>query len=69
MSAQEIIEQIKALPPEELEEVHNYLRSVSAKTRQENEQRRVRYASDEQAEAAGDAVMEQFSETFRRLAQ
>jgi hypothetical protein len=65
MSAAEIIEQIKALPPEEQREVSRFVRGLASP----DENRTVRYASDEQARLAGDAVVAEFPGTFRRLAE
>ncbi len=67
MSASEIIEQIKALPREERALLVQLVDTM------EREQatpvaRQVRYASDEAAKAAGDAVMESHAELFKKLA-
>lgn len=68
MSASEIIEQIKALPREERQQVVELVATM------EREQaapvaRQVRYASDEAAKTAGDRAVAQFPEVFRRLAE
>ena len=68
MSAAEIIEQIKALPPEEQREVSRFVTGLAV-SGIADENRAVRYASDEQAREAGDAVVAEFPETFRRLAE
>jgi hypothetical protein len=68
MSAAEIIEQIKALPPEEQREVSRFLRELAPED-SSGENSGVRYASDEQARAAGNAVVAEYPETFRRLAE
>lgn len=65
MSAAEIIEQIKALPREEQRQVFDFFREVQ----QDTSPRTIRFATDEQAQAAGDAVIAQYSEVFRRLAE
>jgi hypothetical protein len=73
MSAAEIIEQIKALPPEERREVSQFvLEHIDSKQDSSAEPPQaaaVRYATDEQAHAAGVAVVAEFPETFRRLAE
>ena len=66
MSAAEIIEQIKALPLEEQREVSRFVRSLPMP---EASTPAIRYASDEEARAAGDAVVAEYPETFRRLAE
>ena len=66
MSAAEIIEQIKALPLEEQREVSRFVRSLPMA---ETQAPAIRYATDEQARAAGDAVVAEYPETFRRLAE
>ena len=70
MSAAEIIEQIKALSPEERSEVSRFLRDLAASdVSSPAENSVIRYATDEQARTAGDAVVAEFPETFRRLAE
>jgi hypothetical protein len=66
MSAAEIIEQIKALPPEEQREVSRFVRNLPLEGAFAPA---FRYATDEQARAAGDAVVAEYPETFRRLAE
>jgi hypothetical protein len=66
MSAAEIIEQIKALPPDEQREVSRFVRNL---TEPDTSAPGIRYATDEEARAAGDAVVAEFPETFRRLAE
>jgi hypothetical protein len=68
MSAAEIIEQIKALPLEERREISRFLRELSPED-SPGENSDVRYASDAQARAAGNAVVAEYPETFRRLAE
>lgn len=63
MSAAEVIEQIKALPRDEQQRVSEFVR------REIESAQAIRYATDEQARAAGDAVVAEFPETFRRLAE
>jgi hypothetical protein len=65
MSAAEIIEQIKALPREEQRRVFDYVKAVQGGVGAAP----VRFASDEQARQAGDAVVAQYPEVFRRLAE
>ena len=68
MSAAEIIEQIKALPKEEQREVFQFIHQVEAAQVQPST-RTIRYADDDAAKAAGDCVVQQYPETFRRLAE
>ena len=63
MSAEEIIEQIKALPSCDKAKVLDFVRSVSTGDKD------IRYATPDEAKVAGDAVSEQFGSVFRRLAQ
>ena len=63
MSAQEIIEQIKALPPKDRAKVLDFARSVSVGDKE------IVYATPQQAKAAGDAVVKQFDSVFKKLAQ
>jgi hypothetical protein len=64
MSVVEIIEQIKALPREEQRRVFDF---VDARRRELSAP--VRFASDDQVKAAGEAVVAQSPEVFRRLAE
>jgi len=67
MSAAEIIEQIKALSPEERSEVIAFVRST------ENDDAKtdgaVRYSDDESFEAVADRVFEKHAELFKKLAE
>ena len=63
VSAQEIIEQIKALPPSDKTKVLDFVRNTFAS---DND---TRYATPEEAKAAGDAVVKQFDGVFRKLTQ
>jgi hypothetical protein len=63
VSAQEIIEQIKALPPGDRAKVLDFVRNESSGGNG------IRYATPEEAKAAGDTVVKQFDGVFRRLAQ
>jgi hypothetical protein len=63
VSAQEIIEQIKALPPGDKAKVLDFARKVSVGDKE------IRYATPEEAKAAGDTVVKQFDSVFRKLAQ
>ena len=67
MSALEVIEQIKALPPEEKAEVVDFVLKMEAIPPMAA--RNIRYASREQVEAASEKVFHQYEEVFRRLAQ
>ncbi len=70
MSALEIIEQIKALPPEEKAQVADFVRNLAVEKAETPEVRKtIRYASSEQAKAAGHKVLSQYEEVFRRLSQ
>ena len=66
MSAAELIEQIKALPPAELEIVRNFMlngdRGLAPKSG-------LKYLEREEARALGAKIMEEQDELFRRLAQ
>ena len=65
MSASEIIEQIKTLPKEEQDEVFAFVRNGGGSLASPS----VRFARDEAARKAGDAVVAQYSEVFQRLAE
>jgi hypothetical protein len=65
MSAAEIIEQIKALPHEEQRRVFDFVKAAQANPAAAG----MRFASDEQAAEAGDAVVAEYPEVFRRLAE
>ena len=62
MSASEIIEQIKALPQHEREQIAAFIRS-------ENDSREVRYADEATFAAAATRVFETHDELLRRLAK
>lgn len=62
MSAAELIEKIKALPPAELAEVRNFLLNGAGSSE-------VKYASNEEFEAAAGRVFETHDELLRKLAQ
>ena len=64
MSAAEVIEQIKALPPAEKAQVLDFVRTL-----QVDKSTGIKFASDEQAKEAGDRVVKQYEEVFRKLAQ
>ena len=66
MTAAEVIEKIKALPPEELEVVRRFLLNGAAES---EGQQPVRYATDEQFDAAMDRVFENHEELLRKLAE
>jgi len=67
MSAAEIIEKIKALPPEEQRQVIAFFRA--AEQAKSLETKTPRYADDGAAKAAGDRVLEEHAEVFKRLAE
>lgn len=66
MSAAEIIEQIKSLPPQERDTVAEYVREASKTAPQSPE---VRYMDEATFRAAKERVFEKHAELFRRLAQ
>jgi hypothetical protein len=63
VSAQEIIEQIKALPAKDQAKVLEFARSLPPP------EKGIHYATAEQAKAAGDNVVKQFDGVFRTLAK
>ncbi len=65
MSAAEIIEQIKALPRDEQRRVYDFVKGAQEGAATAP----IRFATDEQARQAGDAVVAQYPEVFRRLAE
>jgi hypothetical protein len=65
MSALEIIEQIKALPPKEQADVVDFVRKMESS----QPGKTVRYMTDEDAQAAGNKVLAQYKEVFKKLAQ
>lgn len=70
MSTVEIIERIKAMTPAEQHEVLAFIRQVrSSSVAASAASRPVQFASQAEAEAAGEKVMQQYDEVFRRLAQ
>jgi hypothetical protein len=66
MSVAELIEQIKALPPDELEVVRSFVLNGSEDS---DEQQTIRYATDEQFDRAMDQVFTKHEELMRRLAE
>ena len=66
MSAAELIEQIKTLPPAEVEVVRNFLLRGAANP---GDSREVNYASDEQFDQAAAHVFEKHDKLLRKLAQ
>lgn len=66
MSAAEVIEKIKALPPEEQEEVRRFVLNGSATV---EERPPVKYMSREQFDDAMDHVFKEHHELLRRLAE
>jgi hypothetical protein len=63
MSAAEVIEQIKALPPAEKAAVVEFVRRLDTTPKE------IKFASNEQAREAGDRAVKQYEEVFRKLAQ
>ena len=66
MSTAELIEQIKALPPAELEMVRNFLLNGEVDSA---DSRNVKYAPDEQFNQAAARVFEKHDVLLRKLAQ
>jgi hypothetical protein len=66
MSAAEIIEQIKALPPDARREVVDFVKSADEEARAGGA---VRYADDKSFEAVADRVFEKHAELFKKLAE
>jgi hypothetical protein len=75
MSALEVIEQIKALPPAERRKVADFVREAEKEpasaesTRVEETSAGIRYASPEAFEKSMERVFGEHEELFRRLAQ
>jgi hypothetical protein len=71
MSAAEVIALIKKLPPEERAEVSAFLQKegVAACVEEAVEEKKVRYASNDEFEKVLPRVFEKHRELFRRLAQ
>lgn len=67
MSALEVIEQIEALPPKERAVVVDYVRKLEAVGVTAGKS--IQYATPDQSKAAGDKVVKQYEEVFRKLAQ
>jgi hypothetical protein len=67
MSAQEIIEQIKTLTLEEKAEVVRFVQQLDGES--SSQAKTIRYATPEQAKAAGDHVVGQHAAVFRKLSQ
>ena len=67
MSALEVIEQIKALPREEQAAVVQFVHQLEG--RGGSPAKGIHFATPGQAEAAGDKVVKQYEEVFRKLAQ
>ena len=66
VSALEVIEQIKALPPEEKAAVVDFVHQLESQ--EVPSSRTVRYASPAQAKAAGDKAVRQYEQVFQKLA-
>ena len=69
MSATEVIEQIKILPPQEKARVVDFVLLCADEHAHASTERKFRFATPAQANAAGDKVVQQFPETFRKLSQ
>lgn len=67
MSALEIIEQIKSLPPDEKAAVVKFVHDLEGEI--PSPARTIYYASPDQAKTAGDRVTKQYEEVFRKLAK
>ena len=67
MSAAELIEQIKALPPEEIEQVRQFL--LNGNSSSAGASGSVKYLDREEAAKLGRKVMEENEDLLRRLAQ
>jgi len=68
VSATEVIEEIKKLPPVEEDKVLQFLVKRRL-ARSDDARASVSYATDAEAEAAGDFVFREHAELLRRLAQ
>jgi hypothetical protein len=66
MSVAELIERIKALPPDELEEVRSFLMNGEAEGEPASQ---IRYIDPERARQLGEKIMSENEDLFRRLAQ
>lgn len=66
MSAAELIEQIKTLPPEELEIVRNFLLNGAEQSEADSP---LKYVDRDTAQGLGSKIMEENEELFRKLAQ
>jgi hypothetical protein len=66
MSAAEIIEQIKTLPDNELSEVAEFVRSLTAEN---GDAAKTRYVDPEKARVIASRVFEENAELFRKLAE
>ena len=67
MSATEIIEQIKQLPPAEQEQVLAFVKQLGAATTVREES--VRYMDEAKAKAVSQEIFSKHAELFRKLAQ
>ena len=67
MSAEEIIQQIKALPSAQQAEVAAFLRGMEGSVVREDSG--VRYIPEEEARALSKPIFEENAELFRKLAQ
>ena len=68
MSALEVIEQIKALPPAEKAQVVDFVRKMQAEMASETG-KTIHYASPDEVKLAGNRVVKQYESVFRRLAE
>jgi hypothetical protein len=67
MSAQEVIEQIKALPPPDRAKVLEFVHQLETEVPFVG--KAIQYATSKQAKAAGDKVVQQYEQVFRKLSQ
>jgi hypothetical protein len=67
MSAAEVIEMIKKLPPEERAAVAAYVKNEASEALPD--ERKIRYVSDEKFAEVAPKVFEKHQDLFRRLAQ
>ena len=66
MSALEVIEQIKALPPEEKAQVVVFVRQMEAPSTEPSE---VRYADRPTLETTAEKIFDRYDDLFRKLAK
>jgi hypothetical protein len=67
VSVIELIEQIKALPPEDIETVRQFI--LNGDSSHSARQQEIRYIDPKTARGVGQKIMSENEELFRRLAQ